>query len=281
MSRLPYSVLMRTSPPKPGCRLIDRTLSWLSAFGLDPLTFLFAIRGFPRACREYAILRRQNRQTGAGWRMRFSRPCLHDRYLPGGTAGGHYFHQDLLVARRILQRRPLRHVDVGSRVDGFVAHVATFREIEVFDIRPVAAQVPNIIFRQCDLTHLPPDQEQCCDSLSCLHVLEHLGLGRYGDPVDIQGHLRGLDNLCRLLQPGGTLYLSFPIGPERIEFNGHRVFHLRTALDWFATRNLELLTFSYVDDAGALHENATRDATDIANDFGLAYGCGIFELRKP
>src|ERR1700712_792104 len=64
-------------------------------------------------------------------------PCLGQKSEESGTASGHYFHQDLLVARRIFERRPERHVDVGSRIDGFVAHVASFRSIEVFDIRPL------------------------------------------------------------------------------------------------------------------------------------------------
>jgi len=37
-------------------------------------------------------------------------------------------------------------VDIGSRVDGFVAHVASFREIEVFDVRPISAQIPASSF---------------------------------------------------------------------------------------------------------------------------------------
>ena len=56
-------------------------------------------------------------------------PCLRDRYEAGGVASGHYFHQDLLVAQWLNAANPQRHIDVGSRVDGFVAHVAAFREI--------------------------------------------------------------------------------------------------------------------------------------------------------
>jgi len=52
---------------------------------------------------------------------------LTDRFDPGGDASGHYFHQDLIVARRIFERDPRKHVDVGSRIDGFVAHLAVFR----------------------------------------------------------------------------------------------------------------------------------------------------------
>ena len=78
-------------------------------------------------------------------------PCLHDRYEEGGAANSEYFWQDLLVARAIHEAQPVKHVDIGSRVDGFVAHVASFREIEVFDVRPMSTVVPGVVFRQADL----------------------------------------------------------------------------------------------------------------------------------
>ena len=62
-------------------------------------------------------------------------PCLTDRFEESGAARGHYFHQDLLVAQRIFDSAPARHVDMGSRIDGFVAHVASFREPEQRDLR--------------------------------------------------------------------------------------------------------------------------------------------------
>jgi len=118
-----------------------------------------------------------------------------------------------------------------------------------------------------------------CDSLSCLHALEHFGLGRYGDPLDYEGHLRGLENLYRILRPGGKLYLSVPIGPQRIEFNAHRVFsvvHLLSCLQ----NDYHIDHFSYVDDRGVLHENVPLVEEDINNNYGCNYGCGIIEATK-
>jgi len=164
-------------------------------------------------------------------------------------------------------------------VDGFVAHVASFRPIEVLDIRPQPACVPNVTFRQCDLMSPPPDLAASCESLSCLHALEHFGLGRYGDPVDIDGWKRGLTGLAGLLRAGGTLYLSVPIGPERIEFNGHRVFSMPALLS-AVERDFELAGFSYVDDRGDLHENVPVTPEDVSRNFGCFYGCGILDLRR-
>jgi hypothetical protein len=228
---------------------------------------------------QYGRLRSQSRERRRAWRIVPNRPCLSDYFAANGPPGGHYFHQDLLVASRIFQRAPNIHVDVGSSVAGFVAHLAVFRSVEVFDIRPMQTVHKNISYRQCDLTQVPTSFKEYCDSLSCLHALEHFGLGRYGDALDIDGHLHGLNSLTDMLVVGGILYLSVPIGLERIEFNGHRIFSVATILSM--TRDaFELMKFSYVDDDGALHEDVTLDAHSSETSFDLQYGCGIFELRK-
>ena len=206
-------------------------------------------------------------------------PQLHDRGETSGTMSGHYFHMDLLVAQRIFQNAPMRHVDVGSRTDGFVAHVAAFRPIEVFDIRPLHTTVENISFVQADMMQLPDALIACTDSLSCLHTIEHFGLGRYGDPIRVNGHLEGLDSLYRMLKPGGKFYFATPIGPQRIEFNAHRVFDVSYLLRQFQDR-YQVNHFSYVDDAGDLHKHVPLAPQDVARNFGCQYGCGIFEMTK-
>lgn len=156
---------------------------------------------------------------------------LNERLQLSGTAKGHYFYQDLLVAKRIYECAPRRHIDVGSRVDGFVTHVAVFREIEVVDIRPLDVAVANIKFIQMNaMADLDTKWFGICDSLSCLHAFEHFGLGRYGDPVAPDGYERGFANLVDILQPGGILYFSVPIGRQRVEFNALRVLHWRFCL---------------------------------------------------
>ncbi len=202
-------------------------------------------------------------------------PIYDDFEKQAGTASGHYFHQDLLVASFINQAKPLRHIDVGSSIEGFVAHVASFRDIEVIDIRPM--QIighSQIKFMQGNLMNLDPSLAGICDSLSCLHALEHFGLGRYGDPIDPMGHLKGFNNLNKMLKPGGTLYISFPIGKSGVHFNAHRVFDPAEILGW-SKGLFELTRFDYVDDAGNVHCNSSLSAPPV-----LSYGCGIYTLKK-
>jgi Caenorhabditis protein of unknown function, DUF268 len=257
-----------------------KLIFWFEAFGIQLLKMKSAARGVPFVVEDYFQLKKQNKSTQNQWKLGFTMPCFHDKYDFGGVASGDYFHQDLLVAQKIFAAHPQCHADIGSRIDGFVAHVAAFRPIEVFDIRPLNTRPKNIVFKQANLMDLPQDLVEYCDSLSCLHALEHFGLGRYGDPVDINGYKKGFESLYNMLKPEGTLYFSVPIGTERIEFNAHRVFSIQTILE-LAKNKLKLIDFSYVDDRGNLHESPPITEEVALNSFNLNYGCGIFEFKKP
>ena len=123
------------------------------------------------------------------------------------------------------------------------------------------------------------DLVQYCDSLSCLHVIEHFGLGRYGDPVTYDGYILGLNNLYKILKKGGKFYFSVPIGPQRIEFDAHRVFSLIHLFKLFDGK-YKINNFSFVDDKGDLHENVSITDANKQNNFGCVFGCGIFEMTK-
>jgi SAM-dependent methyltransferase len=251
---------------------------WFRALGIDWAHAYTALKGLRRYWADYQQIQKLNSEAANPWTIKPSYPCLTDFYGPGGSASDHCFHQDLLVARRIFQNQPKKHVDFGSRIDGFVAHVASFRELEVFDYRDLPTVIPNVRFQRCDLRQLPAELHQCCDSLSCLHVLEHIGLGRYGDPIDLRGHIKALENLAKMLRPSGILYLSVPFGVERIEYNAHRVFDLRTVCQLIQPL-FEIKEFSVVSDAGELQVAADLK-TFTAQPSRCWYALAIFELRK-
>ncbi len=203
-----------------------------------------------------------------------------DRYSDAGVATGHYFHQDLLVAREIHARAPDRHIDVGSAIYGFVSHVAAFRDIEVLDVRPVHSEVPGIHFIQRDVMDLDASWEAVTDSLSCLHALEHFGLGRYGDPIDYEGWRKGLHGLVTMLKPDGVLYLGVPTGEiQRVEFNAHRVFSLPFLRD-VLSQDFEIERLSFVCDDGSLTPHLDPFSPDADRSMGASYGCSIWVLRK-
>jgi hypothetical protein len=206
-------------------------------------------------------------------------PCLYDWYEEGGSTKGEYFWQDLHVARKIHISNPVKHVDVGSRIDGFVAHVASFREVYVFDIRPVTSDIPGIVFKQADLMSELNSLTNYCDSLSCLHALEHFGLGRYGDPINTQGYVVGLENMAKLLKLGGMFYLSVPIGVERVEFNAHRIFDPESLVQLAKNNGLLLREFAWIEAGKALNQSSNFDQ-DISLVSKMQYSLGIFTFIK-
>lgn len=262
-------------------RYLRNIYNLMVMIGIDPLKAIKLARGLPFYFHDLQILKHQQKLSTIGFPFGKLYPILDERFSDSGAAKGHYFHQDFLVARRIFANKPSLHVDIGSRVDGFVAHVASFREIVIFDIRSLGNHIHNVRFVQCDLMgEIDKSLIDYCDSISSLHVLEHFGLGRYGDPVKYDGYLAGLNNIHKMLKQGGKCYVSVPIGPQRIEFNAHRVFSVQYLLEMF-DKDYKVDAFSYVDDKGDLHEDiALINKGEIASDFGCRFGCGIFEMTK-
>lgn len=241
--------------------------------GIDPRIMLLSARGLFRYVQD--LIKFRTKYIG---RMELM-PCLHDRYAEGGTTKSEYFWQDLLVARRIFDSKPEKHVDIGSRIDGFVAHVASFREIEVLDVRPITTQIPGVKFKQADLMEPIQTMEGYCDSVSCLHALEHFGLGRYGDPIRPDGFKSGLVNMASLLHAGGTFYLSVPIGLERVEFNANRVFDPRTIIVLANQNKLVLVDLTIIQPGEDLL-GVTVDMSSLEDWANQRYALGIFTFKK-
>jgi len=196
-----------------------------------------------------------------------------------GSLSHHYFWQDLYVAHQVFKNNPEKHYDIGSSIQSFVAHVASYRKIHVFDIRPLDINNKNIEFIQMDIMDSKKtEQFSNLESLSCLHTLEHFGLGRYGDPINYYGHEIGLKNMTNMLKSGGQFYLSVPIGNQCIEFHAHRIFSIQYLID-ILSPDFEIQKFSYINDKNKFFENVDYHE-GLINNFKCRFGCGIFELIK-
>jgi SAM-dependent methyltransferase len=230
---------------------------------------LIGLAYIPRFIRHW----RRFSQQSQGERLRFADayPILGD-WVSTTPFDPHYFFQAAWLARQLASTLPARHIDIGSDVK-LIGTLSAFVPTEFMDFRPLEASLPSLECTQGDILALPMADGSVA-SLSCLHVLEHIGLGRYGDPIDPQGSRKALAELERVLAPGGRLYLSVPVGRERICFNAHRVFAPETTVT--LSGQLALLSFSLVDDAGRFWPDCA-----LAQAHGLDYGCGMFVLEKP
>jgi hypothetical protein len=244
------------------------------ALGFEPKSLVANVGALPKFVRALAQYNRQN--TFASFKPSILQmyPILHDHRSAAGEVTGHYFRQDLWAARKVFERRPESHVDIGSRIDGFIAHLLVFMPVTLVDLRPLDAPVPGLNFIRDNATTLACFPDRSVQSLSSLHAAEHFGLGRYGDPIDPIACFLFMRSLARVLQPGGWLYFSVPVGRERVEFNAHRVFEIGTVLKTFA--DLQLYSFSLIDDEGRL-----REGTDPTSAPATEFGCGLFEFTKP
>lgn len=227
---------------------------------------LLRLPAYVRAWREYERL-----NGGASLRLRDADPRLLDR-VSRSPFDAHYVHQAIWAAERIFSDPPSEHVDVGSQLL-FVGMLSTKVPVTFVDIRPPELRVAHFVPLEGDIVDLPfPDRTVA--SLSCLHVVEHVGLGRYGDTLNPRGSREALLELKRVLMPDGRLFLSLPVGKPRVCFNAHRVHdphHVVNALD-----GLELIEFSAVNDAGAFVPNASLSETADST-----YACGLFLFRRP
>jgi hypothetical protein len=259
-------------------KIINKILWYLNQFGIDPLKFLSASLGFFPYCRDFIKYKIENRNNPVPIEFK---PCLADRFTFAASLDFEYFYQDLHVARLVYARKPEFHYDVGSRIDGFVSQISLFTKVFVFDIRPLDIAVQNINFYQKDLALETISQELISStaSLSCLHTLEHLGLGRYGDPIRKSALKNFIKNLSLMLRESGVLYVSFPVGRRRVEFNANNIFNLTEMNLLFREFNLLPLGFY-------LYRNREiKDCSDLIVGAELHYddisdGLAIIELKK-
>ncbi len=199
-----------------------------------------------------------------------SAPQLFDA-TPTTYFAADYFYQAVWAMEKIIQSRCALHVDIGSD-SKFVGMVSAYVETVMVDIRPLVTGLDRLHSVSGSILSLPFNNGSI-KSLSCLHVAEHIGLGRFGDPLDPLGTQKACADLSRVLCPGGDLFFSVPIGSPRVCFNAHRIFDPAQITAYFS--GLKLIEFSAVDDDGKLCLNA-----DPAKFAACQYSCGLFHFSK-
>lgn len=198
-------------------------------------------------------------------------PLVFDRDPASHTYDKHYVNMDRWAFKKLLLNKPAGHVDVGSSIR-FLSVASLAAKVTFVDIRPVKLDFDNFECIEGSILKMP-FADNSVNSLSCLHVAEHIGLGRYGDPLDAEGTKKACQELARVLAPGGKLYFALPVGKTAVYFNAHRVHAPSVILSYFP--GLKLQSFSVVNDEGHFIENAKPEEFENA-----WYACGCFEFTK-
>jgi hypothetical protein len=255
-------------------REILKTLQyWCGRFLIDPFKVAQSWRAIPWYVRNLRQWRRCNVNPKFRIQWKDTMFTSGDRYESAGSTKGHYFWQDLWAAEAVITGGVKDHVDIGSRLDGFVSHLLPICRVTYVDVRPVELVHANFVSKPGSLLLLPFPNASVV-SLSCLHVIEHIGLGRYGDVVDPDGYLKAAAELIRVLAPGGRLLLGTPVGKERLCFDAHRVFAPETIVA--ACEPARLTSFDLIpDDGNRVIRNAPFAAANLCS-----YGCGLFTFTR-
>lgn len=235
------------------------------------LYFIGNLHRLPRFLFDYVRFRRLT----ADWDCYFSDvlPMLSDRTSVMGF-DTHYVYHTAWAARVLKELNPIEHVDISSSII-FCGVASAFVPIRHYDFRTPMLNLPNLVCDRQDVTSLSFTDDSI-PSLSCMHVIEHIGLGRYGDPINPLGDELAAKELARVLAPGGHLLIVLPLAQRaRIRFNGHRIYNLEKVKLLFA--KLELVEFSFLNDGKG--DLFMRHATE-KDIQGSDYGCGCFIFRK-
>lgn len=223
---------------------------------------------------QFSTLRHvSNPRFALRWRDRWL--CLGDATSVTGF-DRHYVYHTAWACRVLAESRPQEHVDISSSLY-FVATASAFLPIRFYDYRPAQLGLSGLFCDHADLTNLHFANDSIA-SLSCMHVVEHIGLARYGDPLDYDGDLRAVAELRRVLAVGGQLLFVVPIGGEaRIQFNAHRIYTYRQVLGMFLDCNL--VEFALIPDDGAAEGLVRNAPPEMADKQRYACGCFLFVKR--
>jgi hypothetical protein len=201
--------------------------------------------------------------------------CSSDKTKQTGFDRHYVYHPAWAIRKVLRDIKPERHLDISSTLH-FVSHLSAFLPVVFYDYRPADLALDQLEVGQADLTALPFD-DNSIESISCMHTIEHVGLGRYGDALDPDGDLKSIWELQRVTAKGGSLLLVVPVGEKsRIQFNAHRVYQP----EWIVEQlpELQLQEFYFIPGQKGTPEIISAHSQSIS---GENYGCGCFWFKKP
>lgn len=185
----------------------------------------------------------------------------------------HYIYHPAWAIRVLKEINPKKHVDISS-IMSFSTMASAFFKIDYYDFRAPNVLLDNMNFKSADLTNLPFESESI-ESLSCMHTIEHIGLGRYGDSINPEGDKIAISEIQRVVKKNGDILFVVPIGKPRVVFNAHRVYKYSDIIAFFSECRLNSFSVILDNHTGGLMQNVDEEELDRQN-----YACGCFWFKK-
>jgi SAM-dependent methyltransferase len=248
--------------------MIKKITRWMFSPVIASIKKISSQHEFWQDYQRFADLQHSDSRFQMDWKERY--PILNEK-TSTTHFDSHYTYHPAWAARILAQTRPSLHVDISSTLH-FCTMVSAFIPVEFYDYRPAKLNLRGLESKSGDLTCLP-FAENSVESFSCMHVVEHIGLGRYGDPLDPDGDLKAIAELKRVLKKGGSLLFVVPVGRPKILFNAHRIYSYEQIMSYFS--GLQIEQFALVNDRGEFTINAEPDDASQQR-----YGCGCWWFIK-
>lgn len=229
---------------------------------------------FPLVFRSYLQYKRRDIKKRFPIPLLSVQPSLFEN-TPFTRFDTHYIYHTAWAARKVKEINAPEHTDISSSLY-FSSIVSAFKPVIFYDFRPARLNLSNLTSKAADLTNLSAFESNSIASLSCMHTVEHVGLGRYGDPIDPEGDIKAAKELERVVAKGGNFLFVVPIGKPKIQFDAHRIYSYRMVIEMFPT--LKLKEFSLIPD-NALDVGIIYHATEEQSN-SQSYGCGCFWFIK-
>jgi SAM-dependent methyltransferase len=230
-------------------------------------------REFRRQYLQFRAIPASSSRFSLRWEDRY--PCMGEMSREAHSFDRHYVYHTSWAARVLARSKPNEHVDFSSSLY-FSGIVSAFVPIRFYDLRPPDLRLEGLNVGEADLLSLPFPTGSI-PSLSCMHVVEHIGLGRYGDLLDPEGDLKAIDELIRVTAPGGSLLFVVPVGRPRLMFNAHRIYAYYDIVRYF--KGMELVEFVLIPENE--REGGLLPQPEPAVVDRQSYGCGCFWFKKP
>ena len=150
-----------------------------------------------------------------------------------------------------------RILDVGCHGSKLVIELASLGyETYGIDVIEYTLEHPNFTFVQGDICKTPFPYD-FFDAVTAVSIIEHIGLGRWGDPIYSDGDKKAMKEIKRILKPGGKAIITVPFGKGTIvyrkEISLHRVYDSQTLTGLFSDSGLEIVKLNILVKKGEMY----------------------------